>query len=79
MVKFVKLNPNAHIPTKGSKMAAGYDLYACIPNKKTVCIYTALFGEKTPQHKPHTIRRYILYIITEKAILYTIYSSYCYA
>lgn len=40
--------------------------------------YTALFSEKTTQHKPHTIRRYILYIITEKAILYTIYSSYCY-
>lgn len=31
MVKFVKLNPKAHIPTQGSKMAAGYDLYACIP------------------------------------------------
>ena len=41
-------------------------------------IYTALFSEKTSQHKPHTIRHYILYIITEKAILYTIYSSYCY-
>lgn len=39
MVKFVKLNPNAHIPTKGSKMAAGYDLYACIPKEKMVCIY----------------------------------------
>lgn len=32
MVKFVKLNPKAHIPTQGSKMAAGYDLYACIPS-----------------------------------------------
>lgn len=32
MVKFVKLNPKAHIPTQGSKMAAGYDLYACIPD-----------------------------------------------
>lgn len=31
MVKFVKLNLEAHIPTKGSKMAAGYDLYGCIP------------------------------------------------
>lgn len=41
-------------------------------------IYTALFSEKTTQHKSHTIRYYILYIITEKAILYTIYSSYCY-
>lgn len=42
-------------------------------------IYTALFSEKTPHYKTHTIRRYILYIITEKAILHTIYSSYCYA
>lgn len=32
MVKFVKLNQKAHIPTQGSKMAAGYDLYACIPS-----------------------------------------------
>ena len=29
-VKIKKLNPNAHIPTKGSDKAAGYDLYACI-------------------------------------------------
>ena len=29
-VNFVKLNQNAHIPTQGSKYAAGYDLYACI-------------------------------------------------
>lgn len=28
-VKFVKLNPNAHTPTRGSGYAAGYDLYAC--------------------------------------------------
>ena len=28
--KIVKLNPNAIIPTRGSSMAAGYDLYACI-------------------------------------------------
>lgn len=41
-------------------------------------IYTALFSEKTTQHKPHTFGYYILYIITEKAILHTIYSSYCY-
>ena len=29
-VKFVKLNPNAHVPTQGSSLAAGFDLYACI-------------------------------------------------
>ena len=29
-VKFVKLNPNAHVPTRGSNLAAGYDLYACV-------------------------------------------------
>lgn len=27
--KFVRLRDNAHIPTKGSNKAAGYDLYAC--------------------------------------------------
>lgn len=27
--KIVKLKDNAHIPTKGSDKAAGYDLYAC--------------------------------------------------
>jgi dUTP pyrophosphatase len=27
---FVKLNPNAKVPTRGSSLAAGYDLYACI-------------------------------------------------
>lgn len=41
--------------------------------------YTALFSGKTTQHKPHTFGYYILYIITEKAILHTIYSGYCYA
>ena len=40
--------------------------------------YTALFSGKTPQNIIHTLRRYILYIITEKAILHTIYSGYCY-
>lgn len=29
-VKLKKLNENAIMPTKGSKEAAGYDLYACI-------------------------------------------------
>ena len=38
MVKFVKLNSEAQTPTKGSKMAAGYDLYACIPKEKMVCV-----------------------------------------
>lgn len=41
MVKFVKLNPEAHIPTKGSKMAAGYDLYACIPGGKNSFVHIA--------------------------------------
>lgn len=35
-VKFVKLKPNAIIPTRGSAHAAGYDLYACIDS--LVCI-----------------------------------------
>lgn len=29
-VKIVKLNERAKLPTKGSPMSAGYDLYACI-------------------------------------------------
>ena len=29
-VKFTKVNPNAVIPTSGSKFSAGYDLSACI-------------------------------------------------
>lgn len=35
-VKFVKLNPNAHVPTQGSSLAAGYDLYACIEDDITI-------------------------------------------
>ena len=31
-VKFVKLRPDAQVPTRGSAKAAGYDLYACLPN-----------------------------------------------
>lgn len=41
MTKFVKLNPKAHIPTKGSKMAAGYDLYACISNGEKSFVHIA--------------------------------------
>lgn len=29
-IKIKKINENAFIPTRGSKYAAGYDLYACI-------------------------------------------------
>lgn len=41
MVKFVKLNPKAHIPTQGSKMAAGYDLYACIQGDEKSFVHIA--------------------------------------
>lgn len=42
-LKFVKLTENAYAPTKGSKQAAGYDLYSAyeyvIPSKgKTLCL-----------------------------------------
>ena len=30
-IRVKKLNDNAIIPTRGSEKAAGYDLYACIP------------------------------------------------
>lgn len=29
-IKIKKLNENAHVPSRGSEYAAGYDLYACI-------------------------------------------------
>lgn len=35
-VKIKKLKPNAIIPTRGSKEAAGYDLYACISEKMII-------------------------------------------
>lgn len=31
-----KLRPNAHIPTRGSEQAAGYDLYACLEAPVTI-------------------------------------------
>lgn len=48
-IKIKKLRPDAHIPTRGSKKAAGYDLHACfdggekiIPAGGTVLIGTGL-------------------------------------
>ncbi len=35
-IKIKKLNKNAVIPTRGSKYAAGYDLYACIDEDITI-------------------------------------------
>ena len=29
-IKYSVLNENAHVPTRGSEYAAGYDLYACL-------------------------------------------------
>ncbi len=31
LIKIKKLHPEAQIPTSGSSYAAGYDLYACLP------------------------------------------------
>lgn len=31
-----KLHPQAHIPTRGSEHAAGYDLYACLPEGELI-------------------------------------------
>lgn len=39
-IKVKKVNPDAIIPTHGSEMAAGYDLYACgIKNEDGIQIY----------------------------------------
>ncbi len=35
-IKIKKINQNATIPTRGSKYAAGYDLYACIDEPVTI-------------------------------------------
>lgn len=37
-LKVKKLNPNATIPTFGSKKAACFDLYACIPDGQVVVV-----------------------------------------
>lgn len=39
-IKIKKLNENAIIPTRGSKYAAGYDLYACIDKSIDVAPHT---------------------------------------
>ena len=53
-VKFVKLNPNAHIPTQGSSLAAGYDLYACISDEITIAPFeTASIGTGLAIQPPH--------------------------
>ena len=35
-IKIKKLRPDAHIPTRGSEKAAGYDLYACLDSEYIV-------------------------------------------
>lgn len=35
-IKIKKLKENAHIPTRGSQYAAGYDLYACLDTESIV-------------------------------------------
>ena len=42
IVKFVKLNPAASIPSQGSKFSAGYDLYACIENDLKIAPHTTV-------------------------------------
>ena len=37
-ISIQKLNQNAVIPTRGSKFAAGYDLYACIDTNEALII-----------------------------------------
>ena len=35
-IRLKKLNPNATVPTRGSELAAGYDLYACLERPVTI-------------------------------------------
>ena len=84
-----KDSPHGYTTTESTTAAASdtkiifnterpFSKYINLPKVSYNFIYTALFSEKIPQNIIHTLRRHILYIITEKAILYTIYSSYCY-
>lgn len=47
-INYIKLKPNATIPTRATELSAGYDLYACIENPikisphKTVKVGTGL-------------------------------------
>ena len=41
-IKFAKTQPDAKIPTKGSELSAGYDLYACIKNDIPVPPYSTV-------------------------------------
>ena len=41
-IKVKKLNDLAHIPTRGSEYAAGYDLYAAIPEKIEIKPHTTI-------------------------------------
>lgn len=53
-VKFVKLNPNAHVPTQGSSLAAGYDLYACIEDEIVIAPFsTEKVGTGLAIQPPH--------------------------
>ena len=45
-VKIRKLNEDAKIPSRGSSAAAGYDLYACLPE-----------GTMTVSFKPHETKK----------------------
>ncbi|XP_064471975.1 deoxyuridine 5'-triphosphate nucleotidohydrolase-like [Ornithodoros turicata] len=43
VLRFAKLSPNAYVPTRGSKKAAGYDLYSAYdyvvaPHEKALCM-----------------------------------------
>lgn len=42
VVNFIKLNPEANIPTKGSDYAAGYDITACIECPVTIEPHTTM-------------------------------------
>jgi dUTP pyrophosphatase len=39
-IKLAKVKPNAIIPTKGSKFAAGFDMYACIEEEIAILPHT---------------------------------------
>lgn len=53
-IKIKKLKENAIIPTRGSKYAAGYDLYACIDEPITIHAHdTTKIGTGLSMELPH--------------------------
>ena len=50
-IQIKKLRPEAVLPTRGSAQAAGYDLYACLPEGEIVLHTKQEKVEQPPHHE----------------------------